>query len=101
METNTLRISSPLLNGWTLPILLLVPSFPTCSLLILGKKSSYGDLADDDVVAKLICLGSGYEHWAIIAKDALDKLNDMLNIMEDNRTPDKIKKYFNPTWDED
>jgi hypothetical protein len=43
---------------------------------------------------------SGLHHWANIVKDALDKLDDILNIMEDIKPPDNIKKYFDPSWDE-
>ncbi len=43
---------------------------------------------------KLTCLGSEYKIWANISKNALDKMDDILNIMEDIETPDKIKKYF-------
>jgi hypothetical protein len=51
-------------------------------------------------MAKLTHLGFGYELWANIAKDELKKLDNILNIMEDVEIPEKIKKYFDPTWDE-
>jgi hypothetical protein len=34
-------------------------------------------------MAKLTCLGFGYELWANITKDAIEKLDDILKIMED------------------
>jgi hypothetical protein len=71
------------------------------TFVIFGQQPAYRDLADDDVMAKLTHLGSRYKLRANIAKDALDKLDDILNIIEDVKTPDKIKKNFNPTWDED
>jgi hypothetical protein len=62
-------------------------------LTYFGHQPTYRDLADDDVMTKLICQGSKHNLWANIAKDALDKLDE-------NKTPDKIKKYFDLTWDE-
>jgi hypothetical protein len=48
-------------------------------------------------MAKLTRLGFGYELWANTAKDAIKKLDDILTIMKEVKTPQK--KYFDPTWD--
>jgi hypothetical protein len=50
-------------------------------------------------MAKLTHLGFGYELWANTAKDEIIKLDDILTIIEDVKTPEKFKKYFDPTWD--
>jgi hypothetical protein len=44
-------------------------------------------------------LGSGYELWANTANDVVDKLDDILSVMEEIRSPESIKKYLDPTWD--
>jgi hypothetical protein len=74
----------------------LVPNF---FITYFGQQLANRDLSNDDVMAKLICLGFGYKLWANIPKDAIKKLDDILTIMEDLKTPEKIKKYFDPTWD--
>ncbi len=75
----------------------LIPNF---FLAYFGQQLAYRDLADDNVMAKLTCLGFGYEPWANIAKDDLNNLDGNLNIMEDVNTPNNIKKYFNLSLDE-
>jgi hypothetical protein len=72
----------------------LVPNF---FLTCFGKRLAHGDLADDNVMAKLTYIGFGHELWVNIAKDALNKLDDVLNIMEDIKPIDNTKKYFNPS----
>ncbi len=74
----------------------LVPNF---FITYFGQQLAYGALYDDDVMAKLTCLGFGYELWANTAKDAIENLDDILTITEDVKTPKTIKKYFNLTWD--
>ncbi len=51
-------------------------------------------------MAKLTRLGFGYKLWANIAKDTLNKLDDIQTVMEDIKTLDNIKKYFNSSWHE-
>jgi hypothetical protein len=48
---------------------------------------------------KLICLGPGYERWANTANDAAKKLDNILSVMEEIKTPESIKKYLDPTRD--
>jgi hypothetical protein len=35
-----------------------------------------------------------------ITKDAIEKLDDILTIIEDMKTPENIKKYFNLNWED-
>jgi hypothetical protein len=72
----------------------LIPKF---FITYFGQQLAYRDLSNNNVMAKLTCLGSGYELWANTAKDAIKNLDEILTIMEDIKTPERIKKYFNPT----
>jgi hypothetical protein len=74
---------------------------PNFFVTYFGQQLVYGDLSDNDNMAKLTHLESGYELWANIAKEALEQLDDTLTIMEKVNTPERIKKYFNPIWDKD
>jgi hypothetical protein len=44
-------------------------------------------------------LVKGYELWANTANGAVEKLDNILSVMEEIRTPESIKKYFDPTQD--
>ncbi len=44
-------------------------------------------------------MGTGYELWANTANDAVKKLDGILSVMEEIKTPESIKKYFDPNWD--
>jgi hypothetical protein len=44
-------------------------------------------------------LGTGYELWANTANDDVEKLNDILSVMEEIKTLESIKKHFNPNRD--
>jgi hypothetical protein len=72
---------------------------PNFFITYFGQQLAYVDLSDDGVMAKLPCLGFGYDLWANTAKDAIKNLDDILTIMEDVKNPEKIKKYLDPTWD--
>ncbi len=74
---------------------------PNFFITYSGKQLVYGDLSDNDVMAKLTCLGFGYKLWANIYKEALKQLDDTLTIMEKVNTPERIMKCFNPIWDRD
>jgi hypothetical protein len=64
-----------------------------------GPVLLHGDISDNEIKAKLIHLGTGYELWANTAYDAVKKLDDILSIMEEIKTPESIKKYLDPTRD--
>ncbi len=70
---------------------------PNFFITYFGQQLACGDLLDDYVMAKLTSLGFGYELLAHTAKDAIKKLDDVLTIMEDVKTLEKIKEYFDPT----
>jgi hypothetical protein len=44
-------------------------------------------------------LGTEYELWANTANNAVEKLDDILSVMEEIKTPESIKKYFDPNRD--
>jgi hypothetical protein len=44
-------------------------------------------------------LGIGYELWANTANNAIKKLDTILSVMEEIKTPESIKKHFDPNWD--
>jgi hypothetical protein len=45
----------------------------------------YGDISDDEIKAKLICLGTGYELWANTANNAIKKLDNILSVMRKSK----------------
>jgi hypothetical protein len=71
----------------------LIPNF---FITYFGQVLSHGDISDDKIKAKLMCLGTGYKLWANTANNATKKLNGILSVMEEIKTPESIKKYFNP-----
>ncbi len=59
----------------------------------------HGNISDDEIKAKLVRLGTGYELWANTANDAVKKLDDILSVMEEIKSPESTKKHFNPNRD--
>jgi hypothetical protein len=55
----------------------------------------HGDISDDKIKAKLMRLGTGYQLWANTANNAVKKLDNILSVMDEIKTPESIKKYFN------
>jgi hypothetical protein len=74
----------------------LIPNF---FITYFGQDLPHGDISDDEIKAKLVRLGTGYELWANAANDAVKKLDDILSVMEEIKTPESIKKHFDPNWD--
>jgi hypothetical protein len=74
----------------------LIPNF---FITYFRQVLSHGNISDDEIKAKLFCLGTGYKLWANTANDAVKKLVDILRVMEEIRTPTSIKKYFDTTQD--
>jgi hypothetical protein len=74
----------------------LIPNF---FITYFGQVLPHGDISDDKIKAELMCLGTGYELWANTANDAVKKLDDILSVMEEIKSPESIKKYFDPNWD--
>jgi hypothetical protein len=44
-------------------------------------------------------LGTGYELWANTANNAVEKLDNILSVMEEIETPESIMKHFDPNRD--
>jgi hypothetical protein len=84
-------------NDFEEPIIgTLIPNF---FITYYGQDLPHGDISEDEIKAKLVRLGTGYELWANTANDAIKKLNDILSVMEKIETPESIKKHFNPNQD--
>jgi hypothetical protein len=47
----------------------------------------------------LVRLGTRYKLWANTANNAVNKLDNILSVMEEIRIPEPIKKYLDPTRD--
>ncbi len=43
-------------------------------------------------------MGTGYELWANTANNAIEKLDNILSVMEEIETPESIKKHFDLNW---
>ncbi len=72
---------------------------PNFFITYFGKVLPHGNISDDKIKAKLMHLGTSYELWANTANDAIKKLGDILSVMEEIKTPESIKKYFDPNQD--
>jgi hypothetical protein len=60
----------------------------------------HGNISGDDKIkAKLMRLGTRYELWVNTANDAIKKLDSILSVMEESKTHESIKKYFDPNRD--
>ncbi len=59
----------------------------------------HGDIIGNQIKAKLVRLGTGYELWANTANDAIEKLDNILSVMEEIKSPESIKKHFDLNWD--
>jgi hypothetical protein len=74
----------------------LIPNF---FISYFGPVLPHGDISDDEIMARLIRLGTGYELWANTANDAVKKLDDISSDMEKIKTPESIKKYLDLAQD--
>jgi hypothetical protein len=72
-----------------------------CNFLItyFGQDLPHGNISDNEIKAKLVCLGTGYELWANTANNAVKQLEDILSVMEEIKTPESIKMHFDPNQD--
>ena len=55
-----------------------------------GQDLPHGDLSDEDIMAKLVRLGSAYEHWANTAKAAVDYVDNILTVIDEIKAPKLI-----------
>jgi hypothetical protein len=67
---------------------------PNFFITYFGQDLPHGDISDDEIKTKLVRLGTGCELWANTANDATKKLNNILSVMEEIKTPESIKKHF-------
>ncbi len=74
----------------------LIPNF---FIIYFGQDLPHGKLSDNEIKAKRVRLGTGYELWANTAKNVIKKLDDILSVMEEINTPESIKKHFDPNQD--
>jgi hypothetical protein len=74
----------------------LIPNF---FITYFGQDLHHGDISDNEIKAKLVCLGTGYELWTSTAKNVVEKLDNILSVMEEIKTLESIKKHFDPNWD--
>jgi hypothetical protein len=71
----------------------LIPNF---FLAYFGQDLPHGDISDEEIMAKLTCLDSGYKLWANTATGVVAYIDDILTIMEEIKEPKKIKQYLDP-----
>jgi hypothetical protein len=85
------------LNDFKEPIAgTLIPNF---FITYFGQDLPHGNISDYEIKAKLVHLGTGYELWANTANNVVKKLDNILSVMEEIKTPEFIKKHFNPNRD--
>ncbi len=74
----------------------LIPNF---FITYFGQDLPHGNISDNEIKAKLVHLGTGYEQWANTANNAIEKSEDILSVMEEINTLESIKKHFDPNQD--
>jgi hypothetical protein len=74
----------------------LIPNF---FITYFGQDLPHGNISDNKIKATLVCLGTGYELWANTANNVVKKLDGILSVMEEIKTPESIKKHFEPNRD--
>jgi hypothetical protein len=77
----------------------LVPNF---FVMYYGQKVPHGNITTDDLKAKMIKLGTGYNLWVRVVDEKLstNKLNNFLMVADKaKKEPSLICKHFLPSWD--
>jgi hypothetical protein len=69
---------------------------PSFFVLYIWQSFPHGDIRDDEIMSKLIRLGSGYELWANTAKNAVEHLDDILSAMDTITTSKKYQEISQP-----
>jgi hypothetical protein len=72
----------------------LIPNF---FIAYFGQDLPHGDISDEETIAKIVRLGSGYELWANTAKAAVEYVDDILSVIKEIKAPELIKRYLDPT----
>jgi hypothetical protein len=84
-------------NDFKEPIIgTLIPNF---FITYFEQDLPHGDISDNKIKAKLVHLGTGYELWANTANNVVEKLDNIRSVMEEIKTPESIKKHFDPNRD--
>jgi hypothetical protein len=71
----------------------LIPNF---FLAYFGQDLPHGDLTNEEIMAKLAHLGSGYELWANTAKAEVEYVDGILTLMDEIVAPKMIERYLDP-----
>jgi hypothetical protein len=66
----------------------LIPNF---FIAYFGQDLSHGDLSNEEIMVKLVCLGSGCELWANTANAAVEYVDNILAVMDEIKAPELIK----------
>jgi hypothetical protein len=66
-------------------------------LAYFGQDLPHGDLSNEEIMAKLVCLGSSYELWANTTKATVEYVDNILTVMDEIKAPELIKRYLDPT----
>jgi hypothetical protein len=74
----------------------LIPNF---FITYFGQDLPHGNISDNEIKAKVVCLGTGYGLWANTANNVVKKLINILSVMGEIKTPEFIKKHFDPNQD--
>jgi hypothetical protein len=67
----------------------LIPNF---FLTNFGQDLPHGDVSDEEIMAKLTRLGSGYKLLVNTATGAVAYIDDIITIMKEIKEPEKIKQ---------
>jgi hypothetical protein len=74
----------------------LIPNF---FITYFGQDLPHGNISEEKIKAKLVCLGTGYKLWVNTANNTIKKLDNILSVMEEIKTLESIKKHFDPNRD--
>jgi hypothetical protein len=79
--------------------------FPNFFIVYFGQDFPHGGISSDDIKVKLAKLGAGYNLWVSTAAEAIDKRNDICEVLgaaseqtNYSRT-DFLKSHFSPSYD--
>jgi hypothetical protein len=86
-ETNWKDFEDPIVGT-------LIPNF---FITYFGQVLPHGNISDNEIMAKLVRFGTGYKLWANTTNNAVNKLDNILSVMEEIRTPESVKMYLGPT----
>ncbi len=82
--------------------LLVATLIPNSVAIYYGQKIPHRDITNDEVKAKLLHLGTGYDLWGRIVEETLsnDRLGNFIAVMEEAvKDPDHMKRYFSQSYD--